>query len=79
MHNTLLMRRFDRLSDLTGDAECLVQGKSTLLDPTGQRRSFHEIHHEVIRPHIVQLTDVGMVERSNHPRFPFEPLTRACG
>jgi len=31
------------------------------------------------RPDIVELANVGMVQRSNHPRFPFEPFTEACG
>src|SRR5262249_53874365 len=42
-------------------------------------RSFHEFHHQVIRSDIVELADVGVIERSNHSCFPFETLAEACG
>jgi hypothetical protein len=75
MHPALFMRRFERLCDLPGNGQRLVQWQGTLLDSVGQRWAFHQFHDEVIRPDIIQLANVGMVQRGDHPRFTFEPLT----
>jgi hypothetical protein len=45
-----------------GEDHTHVQGNSALTDPVRQRRTFHQFHHQVIRPDIVKLTNVGMVE-----------------
>ena len=37
-----------------------------------QRRSLHEFHHDVVRPDIVELADVGMVEGRDRPGFPLK-------
>jgi hypothetical protein len=36
-------------------------------------------HHQEVWSYVVELANVGMIERSNHPRFPFEALTEPRG
>ncbi len=79
MHPALFMRRFERLGDLAGNAEGLVQRKRALPDAIGQRRAFHQLHHQVIWPDIIELANVWMIERSNHFRFPFKSLAEPRG
>ncbi len=43
------------------------------VDPP-ERRAVDELHDEVIRPDVVELADVGIVQGGDRPGFAFEPL-----
>ena len=38
------------------------------------RRAFDELHDEVVRPHVVELTHVWLIECGNGPRFTLEAI-----
>ena len=78
MDDPLLVRSFERLGDLPGDEEGLVDRNRTSRDPIGERRALDQLHHEgsdaigVFEP--VDLGDVPMIEGGEHLRLP--PETR---
>src|SRR6516225_5198385 len=46
---------------------------------TSQRSPIDELHHEVVRTDIIEMANVGMVERTNYARFLSEALTELAG
>mgnify|MGYP001251283231 CR=1 FL=1 len=46
MNDALLMCRFERLGDLSGDRQRLIDGNRTSTDSLCERLSLHEFHHE---------------------------------
>ena len=77
MDDPLLMRRFQRLSDLFGNGQCLINRDRPLLDAISQRRPFDQLEDQ--RPltlgffQPVDVADVGMVQRGQDLGFTFEP------
>ena len=73
MHDTLLVRRFQGVGNLRRDRQRLLQRDATARDPVGQRRAFDQFQNQ--HPHTislletVDLRDVGVVQRREHPRF----------
>jgi hypothetical protein len=45
------------------------------LKASGERLTFHQFHHQVIRANVIQRADVGMVQRGDGPSFPLEAST----
>ena len=76
MNDPLLVRRFERLGDLPGDEEGLVDRNRPARDPIGERRALDQLHHQgadaigFFEP--VDLGDVPMIERGEHLRLPLE-------
>jgi hypothetical protein len=63
------MRRVERAQDLPGVLDRLVHRQRTL-----QRRAFDVLHHQVVRPYVVELADVWMIQRRNRPSLAREAL-----
>jgi len=70
------MRAVERIGDLGGELERLIERESALLDAGGQCLALHVLHHHVtgsvLDADIVEYADVRMVQRGNNTRFPFE-------
>ena len=72
------MSDFQRLRDFRPDFEQLIQRERTFTKPVEEGFAFEKLHHQVIgavlRTDVVQMANVGMVERRNRPRLAFEAL-----
>src|ERR1051326_2106405 len=79
VHDALLMRCVERSSDLAGHDERLIDRNRALFDLFVQGLAVDEFHYQVIRTHIMQRTDVGMVQGCHRARFAFETVTEAVG
>ena len=70
------MARFERLCDLPGYRDRLVNGDRTFLDPLRQRLALDVLHDEeidaVLLAHVIKGADVRMVELRNHLGFTLE-------
>ena len=79
MDDALAMRLVERVGDLGGDLQRLVERKRPFLEARGQRLAVEMRHDEVVRavdvPDVVDAADVRMVQRGDGPRLAFE--TRA--
>ena len=53
MNDALLVRRFQRLGNLSGDRQRLVDRNRAGRDAIGERRAFDQFHHQ--RPSAVRL------------------------
>ena len=69
----LVVRRLERLRDLSRDRQRFVDRNRPLGDAVGERRSLDELHHESRRAftllETVNLCDVRMVEPGEHFRL----------
>ena len=84
MDDALLVRRFERLRDLTRHRECLLNRQRTERQTLAERRAFHEFEHEAADAfgllESIDRANVRVVQRRQHPRLAFEardPL-RVC-
>src|SRR5262245_22118045 len=73
MRDALAVCRVERREDLGGELQDAVERQWTF-----ERLAFDQLHHEVIRTHIVECADVGVVQRGDRPRFTFEAITECC-
>ena len=64
-----VVRLFQRTRDLDRQPHGLVQGKRAL-----ERLAFDVLKDQVIRPDIIELANVGMVQRRNRAGFSFESV-----
>jgi hypothetical protein len=77
MDDALVVCAFQRVGDLLGDRQRLVEGDRTFGNAIGQRGPVHELEHErghacrVFEP--VDRSDMRMIERREHLRFTPEP------
>ena len=60
MDDALLVRSLERVGDLAGDRQRLVDRERAGRDPVGERRPFDELHDDGVRPFL--------------PFLPFLPL-----
>ena len=73
MNDALLVRRFERLRDLLGDGQRLIERNGAARDALRQILAFDEFHHQ--RGHVAAIFnavdggDVGMIQRREHFRF----------
>jgi hypothetical protein len=79
VHDALLVRRGESVRDLPRDVEHLREREARVRIPRDQLcegRPFHELHDQRRNAvgffETIDLGDVGMVQRRQHPRFPFE-------
>ncbi len=63
MNDALLVRGFKRAGDLFGDLQPLLQRNRALPDSLRQRWTLDQLHHQVIRPDVVQVADVGVIQQ----------------
>ena len=72
-----IVRRLERLGDLTRDLERLVERKSAVRQPVRERLSRHELHHDEPRAfrflQAVDRGDRGVVQGGEHPGLALEP------
>src|SRR5262245_14735777 len=79
MHDPLVMRRLQSLSDLGGQLQGLVYGDRTFGYAFSERRTLHKFHDEEVRTDIEETADVVMIERRDQLRLAFESLAEALG
>jgi hypothetical protein len=70
MNDALLVRGLERVGNLSGDGQGFVQGQRTLAEPLSQSRSLHQFHHQVIGADVIDLTDIGVVQRRDQASLP---------
>jgi hypothetical protein len=68
------MRGFERGSDLPGEPQSLSRRKSLRLFTGNNRQAVNVLHDQIIRADIVNLADVGMIQRGNGFGFTLETL-----
>ena len=78
MGDPVAVRLVERVGDLHGDFQRLVQRERSLFE-SGRERLPVEVRHDDEMgaagfTDVVDAADVRMVERRDRPRFPFEPL-----
>ena len=74
MNDSFGVRGFERRSDLRGEPQGLSRRKSLRLFTGNNRRAVHILHDQIIRANIVNLADVGMIQRGNGFGFTLEAL-----
>ena len=76
MDDALRVRGFERIGNLPGDGQCVLERNRTTLDAIGERRSFDHLEHERRRMigglEPVDGRDVGVVECRQEIGFPRE-------
>ena len=77
VHDALLVGVFQRLGDLPGDLERLIQRYRALPDSLRQSGTLDEFHHKVIGAHVVELADVGMIQRGHRVHFAGEAVAES--
>ena len=70
--DAVAVRVLERIRDLAGEEQ-----RSARRNRASQGPAFHELHHEVVRPHVEQRADVGVVERRHGQRLVAEALLEA--
>src|SRR5260370_28716297 len=73
MHNALLVRGFERLRNLTSIIQRCLNWKRA-----GEILALNQFNHQEVWPDVVEVADIGVVERRNHSRFPFETHAELC-
>ena len=80
MHHPALVRLLERLGDLAGDRQRVGNWQRRLSHPGLQRFSDDMLHHDAGAPvdlgELVDVADVGVVERRGRPRLAVQPLAR---
>ena len=74
MNDALFVSGLQGVGDLAGIVERLLQRQRALRSVT-----LHQFHHQVVRPHIVERADVGMVERRDGAGFAVEAFGELSG
>lgn len=69
MNHAMAVRMVDRFGNLDGEAQHFGYRQRTL-----DLISLNELHHQVVRAHIVESTDIGMIQRTDGLRFPLKPF-----
>ena len=74
MDDAFVVRGFERARNLARDGESFVEWNGAFSDQAGQRGAFDQLHDEVIRADVVEVADVGMVQRGDGAGFTIEAL-----
>ena len=69
MRDAFLVRSIQGFQDLLRVFGGFCRRKGTL-----DRSAFHQLHHQVIRSHVVKLADVWMIQRRDCSSFALEPF-----
>ena len=76
MDDPLAMRLVERVGDLGGDRQRLVERERPVLEPRGQRLALEMRHDQVVgaidAADVVDAADVGMIQRSDSSCLAFE-------
>ncbi len=78
MHDPLPVRLIQRIRDLDGDLERLIERQRALFQPLGQRLPFEILHDEevdaVLAANVEDRADVGVRQRRDRLGLALEPL-----
>ena len=74
MDDPLLVRGFQRVTDLSGDAQRLLQRNRPSGYAFRERGPLHQFHHQVVRSDVVKMADVGMIQRRDSMNLALEPI-----
>ena len=55
--DAFLMRSIESVQNLSGVLNCFVERQRSF-----ERSAFHQLHDQVVRPNIVELADMGMIQ-----------------
>src|SRR5258708_11403579 len=69
MSDALVMRRAKRVTDLRGILQGLIEWQRTF-----DRLALDVLHHQIIRPDVMQRTDVRMIQRGDSSCLASETL-----
>jgi hypothetical protein len=73
MDDALVVRDLERGGDLAHDRQRTVErADPTVLDELVERRALHQLHRDGIALEAVDLRDIGVVQRREHPGFALE-------
>ena len=75
----MLMSRFQCGCDLARIGQAFSQRQGTFADADGQGFAFDQLHHQVIRPYIVQSANIWMIQRRRRPRFVRKAILKPAG
>jgi hypothetical protein len=73
MDDALLVRGLERVGDLVGDRQRLVERHRTVVDAVGERRPLDQLHHEIVGADVVDVADVRMIQRRDGVDFTLTP------
>jgi hypothetical protein len=80
MHDALAMRFVQRVGDFHAELQHLLERQRPFLQTRRECFAFQVLHDEVLGPilraHIMQRTNVGMIQRGDRTGFAFETLPR---
>jgi hypothetical protein len=79
MDDPLVVRGLERIRDLARDGQRLGRGNRAGGDTFGKGWTVDELHHEVVRAHIVERTDVRMIQRGHRASLALEPFAELPG
>ena len=74
MDDSLRVRGIQSVQDLRGVVQGLLQRQWTL-----QRSAFKIFHHQIIRPNVVQMANVWVVQRGNRVSFAAKTFAEVLG
>ncbi len=72
MHHAFFVSSFERVRNLRGNLQRLLQRNRTRSDAIRQRRAFDQLHHDGTVFESVDHRDVGMIQRRQHFGFTLE-------
>src|ERR1039458_3893226 len=80
MNDALCVRGLESSCDLQGECKSFRwrNGQIFMLFSRDDRIAVNKLHHDVVRADVINLADVGMVERGNRSRFAFKTLGELC-
>ena len=77
MHDSLVVRRFERVGDLTRDGQRFINSQGARSQSLGKRLPFNQLENERMNPvaifEAVNRANVWMIDGRKQPRFAFEP------
>ena len=76
MSGAFLMRRIQRVADLRGVFQNTIERQRARLFRREERVALEKFHDQVIRPDVVELKNVGVVESCHCPGFTVEALRK---
>src|SRR5207248_398988 len=62
-----------------GDSQRFVERQRAFADPVSKRGSIDQLENKVVRADIVNLADIGMIQRGDGANLALEPVAEALG
>jgi hypothetical protein len=74
MDNVLFVRGFDAVNQLLDDGQRVIEVHGTAQQRCSQILSLDILHDQIVRPNVVQMADIRVVESHNRAGFAGEAL-----